>query len=61
MNIAAAYEVLGKMVMHFGGAEAYSEFRQEMTQQQQFGLTMADVLGKSSDEIAALKDAGAFG
>ena len=46
LNIAAAYEVVGKVITHFGGAEAYSEFRQELGQPTPVGLSMADIFGK---------------
>ncbi|MGI9244863.1 MAG: hypothetical protein ACR2RV_28935, partial [Verrucomicrobiales bacterium] len=54
-NVRAVYEVAGKMIKHFGGAEALVEFKREMSQvNPQLGLTMADLLGKLDTRITVI-------
>jgi len=54
-NVRAAYEVAGKMIKHFGGAEALVEFKREMSEvNPQLGLTMADLLGKLDTRLTVV-------
>jgi hypothetical protein len=52
LNVKAVYEVVSKMVMHFGGEEGYAEFRSKMGEiNPQIGLSMADLFGKLNTRL----------
>ena len=55
LNVAAVYEVVSKMVMHFGGEGAFAEFRSEMGEiNPRLGLSMADLLGKLDTRLTVV-------
>jgi len=46
LNIRAAYDVVSAMVMRFGGEDASREFQEEMGNETDLGLAMAEIFGK---------------